>query len=92
MAGIPVPLPPPLASRLNQKIGLRVVEVVPDSPAGTAGIYLGDILVTAGGHPTQDVQSLQRLMLGPTIGTRLPLTVLRRNALVDVITTPTELH
>ncbi|MDP9816057.1 S1C family serine protease [Spirilliplanes yamanashiensis] len=92
VAGVPVPLPPPLATRLHQKIGLRVVEVVPDSPAGTAGIYLGDILVTAGGHPTQDVQSLQRLMLGQTIGTRLPLTVLRRNALVDVIATPTELQ
>ena len=91
VAGIPVPLPPPLATRLNQKIGLRVVEVVPDSPAGQAGIYLGDILVTAGSHKTEDVQSLQRLMLGQTIGTRLPLTVLRRNALVDVIATPTEL-
>nr|BFE76452.1 hypothetical protein GCM10020092_097530 [Actinoplanes digitatis] len=58
---------------------------------GTAGIYLGDILVTAGGEPVQSVQVLQRLMLGPAIGTDLPVTVLRKNAFVDVVTVPTEL-
>ncbi|BFU46892.1 trypsin-like peptidase domain-containing protein [Krasilnikovia sp. MM14-A1004] len=91
IAGVPVPLPPPVAARLGQRIGLRVVEVVPGSPAGTAGIYLGDILVSAGGQPVQSVQQLQRLMLGPAIGTRMPVTVLRRDAFVDVVTVPTEL-
>ena len=92
VAGVPVPLPPPVAERLGQKLGLRVVEVVPGSPAGTAGIYLGDILLSAGGRPVQSVQALQRLMLGPAIGTDLPITVLRRNAFVDVVTVPTELN
>jgi S1-C subfamily serine protease len=92
VAGVPTPLPPQLADRLGQKIGLRVVEVVPGSPAGTAGIYLGDILVTAGGQPVQTVQALQRLMLGPAIGTHLPITLLRRNAFVDVVTVPAELQ
>jgi S1-C subfamily serine protease len=91
VAGVPVPLPPQLGERLGQKLGLRVVEVVPGSPAGTAGIYLGDILISAGGRPVQSVQALQRLMLGPAIGTRLPVTVLRRDAFVDVITVPAEL-
>jgi S1-C subfamily serine protease len=91
VAGVPVPLPPPVAERLGQKLGLRVVEVVPGSPAGTAGIYLGDILLSAGGRPVQSVQALQRLMLGPAIGTDLPITVLRRNAFVDVVTVPAEL-
>jgi len=92
VAGVPVPLPPPLAERLGQKLGLRVVEVVPNSPAGAAGVYLGDILVSAGGRPIQSVQALQRLMLGPAIGANLPLTVLRRNAFVDVVTVPAELN
>jgi S1-C subfamily serine protease len=91
VAGVPVPLPPPLAARLGQKLGLRVVEVVPGSPAGTAGIYLGDILVSANGKPIETVQALQRLMLGQAIGTDLPVTVLRRNAFVDVLTVPAEL-
>jgi S1-C subfamily serine protease len=91
VAGVPVPLPPPLAERLGQRLGLRVVEVVPGSPAGTAGIYLGDVIVSAGGQPVQAVQTLQRLMLGPAIGTRMPVTVLRRGAFVDVVTVPAEL-
>jgi S1-C subfamily serine protease len=91
VAGVPAPLPPQLADRLGQKLGLRVVEVVPGSPAGTAGIYLGDILVSAAGQPIQSVQALQRLMLGPLIGTDVPITVLRRNAFVDVVTVPAEL-
>jgi S1-C subfamily serine protease len=86
-----VPLPPPLAARLGQKLGLRVVEVVPGSPAGKAGIYLGDILVSANGKPIETVQALQRLMLGQAIGNNLPMTVLRRNAFVDVVTVPAEL-
>jgi S1-C subfamily serine protease len=91
VAGIPAPLPPQVAERLGQKLGLRVVEVVPGSPAGTAGIYLGDILITAGGEPVQTVQALQRLMLGQAIGRNLPITVLRKNAFVDVVTIPAEL-
>ncbi|MEU8237791.1 trypsin-like peptidase domain-containing protein [Actinoplanes missouriensis] len=91
VAGVPAPLPPAVAERLGQKQGLRVVEVVPGSPAGHAGIYLGDVLITAGGKPLQAAQALQRLMLGPAIGVDLPITLLRRNALVDVIARPGEL-
>ena len=91
VAGVPTPLPPPVAARLGQRDGLRVAEVVPGSPAGLAGIYLGDLIVAAGGQPVHTVQALQRLMLGPAIGTRLPITVLRRGALVDVVAIPVEL-
>ncbi|WP_269082782.1 hypothetical protein [Allosalinactinospora lopnorensis] len=37
------------------------------------------------------MQALQRLMLGPAIGSRLPITLLRRGALVDVVAIPAEL-
>ncbi|KAB1914806.1 S1C family serine protease [Micromonospora sp. AMSO31t] len=91
VAGVPVPLPPEITARTGLRRGLRVVEVVPGSPAGTAGLYLGDVIVAAGGRPVQDGQGLQRLMLGPAIGAHLPVTVLRRGAFVDVIAVPTEL-
>ncbi|MFG2105387.1 S1C family serine protease [Micromonospora chersina] len=91
VAGVPVPLPPEISARTGQRRGLRVVEVVPGSPAGLAGLYLGDVIVAAGGRPVQDGQGLQRLMLGRAIGARLPVTVLRRGAFVDVIAVPTEL-
>jgi len=91
VAGAATPLPPEVAARLGQRVGLRVAEVVPGSPAGVAGIYLGDLIVSAGGRPVESVQALQRLMLGPAIGTRLPITLLRKGAFVDVVAVPTEL-
>jgi S1-C subfamily serine protease len=92
IAGTPAPLPPALATRLGQRRGLRLVEVVPGGPAATAGLFLGDILIAAGGRPVQGVQDVQRLMLGTNIGTRLPITVLRRGAFVDVVAVPAPLE
>jgi len=92
IAGMPMPLPPPTATKLGQRNGLRVVEVVPGSPAGVAGVYLGDVILSAQGQPIQNVQALLRLMLGPAIGTRMPVTLLRKGALVDVVITPAELN
>jgi S1-C subfamily serine protease len=91
LAGAPAPLPPQVAQSLKQRRGLRLMEVVPGSPAAKAGLYLGDIIVSAGGKPVQGVQDVQRLMLGSAIGARLPLTVLRRGAFVDVIAIPAQL-
>ena len=92
LAGIPAPLPPTLASRLNQKIGMRIEQVVSDGPAAKAGLQPRDILVSANGEAVTSAQSLQRLMLGDAIGHPLALTVLRSEALVDVIATPEELR
>jgi S1-C subfamily serine protease len=91
VAGAPVPLPPAIAARTGQRMGLRVAEVIPGSPAGVAGVYLGDVIVSAGGRPVETVQALQRLMLGAAIGTRLPITLLRRDAFVDVVAVPAQL-
>jgi S1-C subfamily serine protease len=91
VAGAPAPLPPQVADRLGQRRGLRLLEVVPGSPAAKAGLYLGDVIVTAGGKPVQGVQDVQRLMLGKAIGSRLQITVLRRGAFVDVVAVPAPL-
>lgn len=91
VAGVPVSLPPPVANNLKQRRGLRLLEVIPGSPAAKAGLYIGDVIVSAGGRPVQGVQDIQRLMLGSAIGARLPLTVLRRGAYVDVIAIPVAL-
>ena len=91
VAGAPAPLPPHVAAKLGQRRGLRLMEVVPGSPAAKSGLYLGDIIVSAGGKPVQGVQDIQRQMLGSAIGSRLPLTVLRRGAFVDVIAVPAQL-
>jgi S1-C subfamily serine protease len=87
----PAPLPPPLAARLGRAEGLRLVEVVPGSPAARAGLFTGDVLLTVAGEPVWTAQSLQRLMFAEAIDRDLQITVYRRGALVDVIARPTEL-
>ncbi|MFI9366830.1 S1C family serine protease [Kitasatospora sp. NPDC053057] len=91
LAGVPAPLPPALRDRTGQRTGLRIVEVVPSAPAARAGVRAGDLLLTAADEPMGSAQALQRLMLADAIGHPLPLTVLRGEALVDVIAVPIEL-
>lgn len=92
VGGQTVPLPPTLAARVGRPEGLRVVEVVPGSPAAAAGLYLGDVVISAGGVPVMTAQDLQRLMLGAEVGGPLPVTVFRKGALVDVVAELAELR
>ncbi|MER7753713.1 trypsin-like peptidase domain-containing protein [Kitasatospora sp. NPDC097643] len=92
LAGVPAPLPPALRQRTGQRTGLRIVEVVAGGPAHRAGLHEGDLLLTAATEPMGSAQALQRLMLADAIGRPLPLTVLRGEALVDVVAVPAELR
>ncbi|MEV0826936.1 S1C family serine protease [Nonomuraea rubra] len=87
----PAPLPEDVRRRTGQSGALRVVEVVPGSPAHRAGLRAGDLVLSAGRSPVADAQSLQRLMFAEAIGRPLPITVHRNGALVDVIAEPVEL-
>jgi S1-C subfamily serine protease len=91
LAGTPAPLPPSLSSRLLQKGGMRIEQVVAGGPAARAGLRAGDLLLSANREPVTSAQTLQRQMLGDAIGHPLALTVLRAEALVDVVATPVEL-
>ncbi|TDE58462.1 PDZ domain-containing protein [Nonomuraea mesophila] len=87
----PAPLPEHLRRRTGRSGALRVVEVVPGSPAHRAGLRAGDLVLSAGRSPVADAQGLQRLMFTDAIGRPLPITVYRNGALVDVIAEPVEL-
>jgi S1-C subfamily serine protease len=71
---------------------MRIEQVVPGGPAAKAGLQALDLLVSANGEDVTSAQSLQRLMLGDAIGQPVTLTVLRSDALVDVVVTPEELR
>ncbi len=91
LVSTPAPLPAALAERTGRRRGLRIVDVVPGSPADRSGLKPGDLVLEAGRRPVADAQSLQRLLFADAIGRSLPMTVHRRGAMVDVITVPTEL-
>jgi len=91
LVSTPAPLPARLAERTGRRRGLRVVDVVPGSPADRAGLKPGDLVLEAGRRPVAEAQSLQRLLFADAIGRDLPVTVYRRGAMVDVVTVPTEL-
>lgn len=91
LVSTPAPLPAALAERTGRRLGLRIVEVVPGSPADRAGLKPGDLVLEAARRPVADAQSLQRLLFTEAIGQALPLTVYRHGAMVDVIAAPTEL-
>jgi len=91
LVSTPAPLPAALAQRTGQRRGLRIVDIVPGSPADRSGLKAGDLVLEAGRRPVADAQSLQRLLFADAIGRPLPMTVHRLGAMVDVITVPTEL-
>jgi S1-C subfamily serine protease len=87
----PAPLRPQLAERFGQRSALRVVEVIPGSPAGEAGLRRGDLVLAVDGTPLRDAQSLQRQLFADAIGRRTEITAVRNGALVDVVALPAEL-
>lgn len=57
--------------------GALVAQVAPDSPAQTAGLQVGDIIVRYDGRAVDDVQRLRHMVADTPPGTTLTLEVLR---------------
>ncbi len=91
IAGAQAPLPPALAAKVDRTSGLQVAQVVDGSPAASAGLRRGDIVVAVDGEPIRTSTSIQKLMVEGAIGKRVEITVWRNGALVDVIALPREL-
>jgi S1-C subfamily serine protease len=91
IAGSQAPLPPALVKKLGRRDGLRVAQVIAGSPADSAGLRPGDILVAVAGTSLRSSTELQRRMVEDAIGRRVEITVWRNGALVDVIAVPREL-
>jgi S1-C subfamily serine protease len=70
--------------------GVRVESVVPDSPAGRAGIQPGDVIVGFASTAIASIDDLHRVLTREAIDVAATLRIVRGTAPHDVAITPTE--
>jgi serine protease DegQ len=73
----PVRLPEGQRVGLTQRGGLLVVGVEEGSPAGRAGLIIGDILATLDGQPVEDTEDLLVLLTGDRVDREVEVKVIR---------------
>jgi Do/DeqQ family serine protease len=73
------PLTPELAKSFGVPAdeGILVSQVMPKSPAETAGLKAGDLILSVDGKPVKDPHELQRIIAEMEIGKSIELTTLR---------------
>jgi S1-C subfamily serine protease len=84
-------LPGALAASLGRSRGLEVVQLLDRSPAATAGVRAGDLIVGLDGTSVEGVGDLQRLLVGDLVGRRVTLDVARDGRLMELELAPSEL-
>lgn len=65
---------------LAHENGLVVLEVDPDGPAAVGGLMLGDVVISANGHPLANPEDLLRLLGPDMVGRSLSLELVRAGA------------
>jgi S1-C subfamily serine protease len=85
-------LPAALSERLGRPTGLEVVQLLDGSPAASAGIRAGDVIVSLDGHAIAGVGDLQRTLVGDLVGRSIEATVERGGTLAEVALRPVELQ
>ncbi len=78
--------PPLLGIFLEQQDeGVTISDIVEDSVAEAAGLEIGDVVVTAAGHPIRSIPELQATVRRQPWGTWLPLEVRRDGEPVEIV-------
>jgi S1-C subfamily serine protease len=75
---------------LAAETGALVVMVEPGSPAATAGLLEGDLIIGYDAHPVDGVDALHRLLTDERVGVAAALTVLRRGQRLSLTVVPQE--
>jgi serine protease Do len=76
---------------LSSNSGTLVVEVQPGSPAATAGLQVGDVIVKIAEHDITDPNGLRNVTAGLDVGAEVPLTFYRQGQARTVKVTIDEL-
>jgi serine protease DegQ len=84
IAGQPVTLPENQQGAGGREHGLLIVGVTSGSPAATAGVLVGDVLLEFDSHPVESPEDLLDLLVGDRVGRQVPLRILRGGAVTDL--------
>ena len=87
VSSMPVPIPERQRGGRAQGFGLLISQVSRNSPADTAGLLVGDVLVSFDGDSIEHAEDLVTRLRGNRIGKAVPITVLRGATPVDVSVT-----
>jgi S1-C subfamily serine protease len=92
LAGQTVPIPRTVAreNQLAVTSGVFIVSVEPNSPAATAGLKDGDVVLAFAGTPVTGVDDLHRLLTEERIGQATPVTILRAARRRQITVVPRE--
>jgi serine protease Do len=91
IAGGPRPLPPRARASTGAERGVEVVEIVPGSPAESAGLRVGDVIYELDGDPVESATDLQRMMVAELIEREVTARVVREGSVVEIGVVPVEL-
>jgi serine protease DegQ len=84
LAGQPVALPESQKGSDGREQALLVIGVTGGSPAASAGLLVGDLLLEFDAHPVEAPEELLDLLLGDRVGKTVNLKVLRGGQTVDL--------
>jgi S1-C subfamily serine protease len=94
ISGQTVPLPARVIRyfNLSQETGVHVTNVVRGSPADSAGLKEGDVIVSLAGQTITTVDDIHKLLTADRIGRRLGIILLRRwTQKLEVYVTPSQI-
>jgi len=75
---------PRIAAIGDREVGLVILSIDETGPAQSAGLLIGDILVSVNGAPVGAVDDLVDQLSGELIGKSIPITVVRGSQTQDL--------
>ena len=87
LAGQPVELPEGQRDQDGRTQALLVAGVTAGSPAATAGLIVGDVLLAFDGHAVESPEDLMDLLVGDRVGRQAALRVLRGGTATELTVT-----
>ena len=76
--------------RAGRDHAVRVESVERDTPAATAGVEPGDLIVALDGRRVEGIDDLHRLLTADLVGRAATITVVRRTTRLDLAIVPVE--